>query len=385
MTTRNGLNIGAVAAASLIIAAAAPGSVRPAAPSSASSIIVGTVRVVGNLHVRRFDHTATLLPSGKVLIAGGLERNHHITASAELYDPASRRFSAVGSMRSPRFGHTATLLATGKVLIAGGCDGASTLGTAELYDPATGAFAATGDLRTARCGAPAVLLRSGKVLVIGGDGMPDANRLASAELYDPASGRFAPTGSMRTPRDQFAAVRMNSGAVIVLGGASAGRYPGSTIEASAEIFDPAMEQFKPTGPMAARRYKLGAALLADGRVLVAGGSDNRDWRGQLASVEAFDPQSGSFTVLGNMRAARFKLARGVVQLPDGRVLIASGAEQPEVFDPVSGVFRAASGAPLAGFYFSSVTLLQDGSALIAGGYGGDPQAGGVASAALYVP
>ena len=75
-------------------------------------------------------HTATLLPDGRVLIAGG-----NATWIAELYDPASGEFSYGGPMVAGRRGHTATLLSDGRILIAGGYQGDKLLASAELYQP----------------------------------------------------------------------------------------------------------------------------------------------------------------------------------------------------------------------------------------------------------
>ncbi len=172
-----------------------------AAFSFTSADSAGHVNATGKLSVPRFSQTATLLPNGKVLIAGGMERNGKYDASAELYDPHTGVFTPTATMESARSCHTATLLPNGKVLIAGGSDGTGTnLASAELYDPATERFAPTGNLTGPRCGAAAVLLKSGKVLLVGGDGAHEYDRLTSAELYDPATGRFTATGSMRVPR-----------------------------------------------------------------------------------------------------------------------------------------------------------------------------------------
>ena len=89
----------------------------------------------GTLNKARFFHTATLLPSGKVLVAGGYGTNNDILFSAELYDPASGIWTATGAMNTNRAAHTATLLPNGSVLVAGGFPNGGYLSSAELYDP----------------------------------------------------------------------------------------------------------------------------------------------------------------------------------------------------------------------------------------------------------
>lgn len=146
----------------------------------------GQWTITGSLNTARGSHTATLLPDGKVLVAAG---NGPIStlASAELYDPVTGNWSVTGSLRS-RAGHSATLLPTGKVLVAGGdCTGGQCIGgyttSAQLFDPATGKWTDTGRLNSARSGHTATLLASGELLAAGGT--DEDGRLASAELYDP--------------------------------------------------------------------------------------------------------------------------------------------------------------------------------------------------------
>ncbi len=81
---------------------------------------------------------------------------------------ASQTWSNTGSLAAARYGHTATLLPNGKVLAAGGLSGSDPLIGAELYDPATGTWSATGSLNTARYASSATLLSNGQVLVVGG-------------------------------------------------------------------------------------------------------------------------------------------------------------------------------------------------------------------------
>jgi hypothetical protein len=137
----------------------------------------------------RTDFTATLLPDGKVLVAGGLHSGVQAAAAelaaAELYDPGSGSWTATASLVTPRTGHAATLLPDGKVLVAGGYGGNGALASAELYDPGSGSWTAAGSMVTPRQSHTATLLPDGKVLVAGGFGAEAP--VVTAELYDPGS------------------------------------------------------------------------------------------------------------------------------------------------------------------------------------------------------
>jgi hypothetical protein len=152
----------------------------------------GTFTPTASTTTARSFHTASLIPNGKVLIAGGtrstaLHNPGSILASAELYDPGNGTFSAAGDMTTARALHTATLLPDGRVLLAGG-DGP---GSAELYDPSTGTFTATGKMITNRAAHTAILLRNGRVLLVGGFANLELPfQPFGAELYDPATGLF---------------------------------------------------------------------------------------------------------------------------------------------------------------------------------------------------
>ena len=234
----------------------------------------------GSMATARDFHTATLLPNGKVLVAGGENSSDGILASAELYDPAAGTFASTGTMATTRRFHTATLLTNGKVLVAGG-DNGTALASAELYDPAAGTFASTGSMVIARYGNTATLLPNGKVLVAGGYNA--GVDLASAELYDPAAGTFASTGAMATVRVSHTATLLPNGKVLVAGGAGPGYL------ASAELYDPAAGTFATTGAMATAREQHTATLLPNGKVHVAGGQGAS---GFLASAELYDVGDG---------------------------------------------------------------------------------------------
>ena len=129
-------------------------------------------------------------------MAGGLTGSS--TNSAELYDPVSGMWSATGSLIAARSDHTATLLPNGKVLVAAGFAANLRLSSAELYDPVSGMWSATGNLTITREMHTATLLPNGKVLVAGGDN--GSAFLVSAELYDPAGNGGVVPDTHRQPQ-----------------------------------------------------------------------------------------------------------------------------------------------------------------------------------------
>jgi hypothetical protein len=168
--------IASVGSAAVTVTNPAPGGgTSNAVNFTINAEFLGQFTPTGSMTTARAGHTATLLPNGKVLIAGGAQN-----LSAELYAPSTGVFTPTGSMTTVRtWGHTATLLANGKVLIAGGSDRRDIfepLASAELYDPSTGMFTPTGSMTTVQRAGPATLLADGKVLIAGDD---------HAELYDP--------------------------------------------------------------------------------------------------------------------------------------------------------------------------------------------------------
>ena len=264
----------------------------------------GTWTNTGNLSTAREEHTATLLPNGKVLVAGGIS-NSAILQSAELYDPATGAWTSTGNMNSIRAGHSATLLANGKVLIAGGFSSCcAPLNTAELYDPATGAWTTTGNLNTGRS-SPATLLPNGKVLVAGGYGIGDA-QLSSAELYDPIAGTWSNTGSLHTAKNGHAATLLPNGKVLVDG------------RGASELYDPNTGTWTSTGSPISDRASDTATLLQNGKVVVAAGVGGPI----LSSAELYDPASEKWTITAYLNTSRVQ--HSATLLADGRVLVTGG-------------------------------------------------------------
>jgi hypothetical protein len=187
------------------------------------------------MNVARDSQTATLLPNGHVLVAGGTNHTSGVLNSAELFDPATGKWTFTGNMNTARAGHSATLLQNAQVLVAEG----DTFGTAELYNPAAGTWTVTSSMNIAQAGHTATLLGNGKVLAVGGSyGVyPVDHTLSSAELYDPATGAWTTTGSMNTSREFHTTTLLPNGLVLVAGGNN-GSGRTFTLLASAELYTP---------------------------------------------------------------------------------------------------------------------------------------------------
>jgi hypothetical protein len=345
----------------------------------------GTFNSTGNMTTARSLHSATLLPNGQVLIAGGASTSSGILASAEVYVPDADTFRSVGKMTTARRMHTATLLQDDKVLIVGGYGERGALASAELFDPVGDTFSATGNLSTARGGHTAILLPTGKVLIIGGYGVGTYPDVAPAELYDPASGTFSSAGAYigRGGCDFCApSILLADGTVLF-----PGQYP-------AQLYDPRSDAFSPSGMMISDQ-SAGVAL-TNGKVLFAGGAPI----GRSSSAELYDPVTHTFASTGNMAWRR--VWHTLTWLPNGMVLAAGGetdsctgngcgfagsVASAELYDPSTGTFFP-TGSMATARSTHTATLLRDGRVLVAGGvsYGGIGIFGGsLASAELYTP
>ena len=335
---------------------------------------IGVWAAAGSMNTVRLNQTGTLLPNGKVLVAGGYGSGNVYLSSAELYDPATGTWTATGSMNTARAEHTATLLPNGKVLVAGGNGSGGVLASAELYDPASGTWTTTGSMATARFEHMTVLLANGQVLVVGGEG--SSSDLASAELYNPATGTWSPTGSLNTARWFHTATLLANGKVLVAAG-----YHNSVSLVSAELYDPATGTWTATGSMNAARYYHRATLLPNGKVLVSGGTVTPGGP-FLTSAELYDPASGTWTTTGSMAGTRCWHTSTL--LPSGQVLVVGGynggrSSGAELYNPASGTWTA-TGSLATGRDAQSATMLPNGRVLVAGGIG---YSGNLASAELY--
>ncbi len=349
--------------------ALATADLTPSTPRSTVNVEKIPAASMQALHLitARSAHTATALLDGRVLVTGGFAGSEAGLDNTEFYDPIATSFSSGPDLLQARLAHTATRLNDGRVLIVGGLDNGRYLSSAELYDPTTGSFAETGSLHEGRSGHGAVLLADGRVLIVGGVGA-GWTFLASAEIYDPVSGAFAPTGSMLTARESHTATLLADGRVLVAGGHSGQRHS-LEILASAEIYDPTGGSFEAVGSLDTARHKHDAVLLADGRVLILGGADERDEQGQFASAELFAPHTATFAPTADMNLTRYKIQGTSLRLPDGRVAVLGGPGQLETFDPTTNAFVLSAIDLGPTRLFSAAAPLTDGRLLVMGGYG----------------
>jgi hypothetical protein len=196
--------------------------------------------LTGSMTTPRVGARSTTLADGRVLVTGGTINLAADTplASAEIYDPATGTFSTTGSMETGRRLHSAVLLDDGRVLVVGGSFSAQNpdaiASSAEIYDPATGKFSPTGSMSIPRGYDMVTVLRSGKVLVAGGYAKTGCQSppcsWSSAELYDPATGTFSSTGSMLEARAGSITLTLRDGRVLVLGGTNRDGFGITTAE-----------------------------------------------------------------------------------------------------------------------------------------------------------
>ena len=303
----------------------------------------------GSLAQTRSGHTATLLPNGKVLVAGGAGMGG-ILATAEVYDPVSGTWGPTGSLALARTGHAATLLPNGKVLVVGGRDANGFVATAELYDPASGTWSPASPPLAAGA-TSATLLPDGKVFV---------TSAMAAMVYDPASDTWSPTSAPL--QGLFGAqVLLLNGQVF---------FPRKN---ASQLYDPVSDTWSPTSAPLVFPGGPPVTRLPDGRVLAAGGYDVFV---DLVSgaAELYDPASDTWTLTAPMGG---RVSYTATLLPNGKVLVAGGLSEildPEVFalatatlyDPVSGTWSP-TGSLAQPRYGHTATLLLNGTVLVVGG------------------
>lgn len=331
---------------------------------------IGTWTQTGSMHIGRAFQPATLLPNGQVLVEG-CDAIGTGGKTAELYDPASGTWAMTGSMHVARCGHSAILLRDGRVLVAGGSSDANVWSSIEIYDPKTGSWSLAGDLNSTRAQSALAMLSSGAVLAPGGYAVNGIPR-DSADVYQPKTHRSTATPSLNISRHDFIAGVLQNGKVLVAGGFT----QNDSFTPKAELYDPAANSWSFTG--AAIGQPLVSVLLNDGTVLALDPSQRYDpaiagWK-KTAGQLNIDRINNTLTLLAN---GRVLTAGGCTAAPTCQLVL-----QSELYDPATQLWSLDASMNVAR-ESQSATRLQDGRVLVAGGFG--PTFAQLTSAEVYTP
>jgi N-acetylneuraminic acid mutarotase len=312
----------------------------------------GTWTPVNKMTSVRYSASATLLPNGNILVAGGATSNITFVSSTEIYIPSANSWTPAASMAANRYGQMATLLPSGRVLIAGGDNNSGAMSEAELYDYAAGSWTQAGTTNVpAGSMNTTTLLPNGQALVVGDN---------TAAVFDPLSASWTAAGSLATSFSIFhTATLLPTGTVLVTGG-----Y-GNTIT---ELYHPLAGTWTVTSPMNIGRYLGMVVSLPNGKALAFGGIDTNN--NYPTSTEIYDPVAGQWTLTGPLSPGR--VYAPAVLLPGGKVLVSGGytsngpTSACSLYDPVAGTWSS-TGSTVAARYEHTLTLLPNGSVLAAGG------------------
>lgn len=322
----------------------------------------------------RAAHTATMMGSQMVLLAGGMLEDGVSTAETLIYDNIRGVFRDGPPMTVPRASHTATALDDRRILVLGGYDGRTPVTTAEIWEPTENQFVNIGDAPVSGGGHTTTKLRDGRVLITGGG---NDRASATAILFEPDNNTFSEAAPMKFPRTGHTATQLRDGRVLIVGGSD-----GENVIATAEIYDPVADVFSPSASLATARYKHAAVKLSDGRVLVMGGATEDEWSARLTSAEIFDPETGVFTGTGSMLTPRFKFADAVAEISDGWVLVAGGGVA-EIYDVEMGRFNHLDGERMQTLHYATASRFEHGEVIVVGGYTQDIEVSDMAW--MYIP
>jgi Kelch motif/Galactose oxidase, central domain len=347
----------------------------------------GQWTLTGTMSNTIYLQTSTLLPNGKVLVAGGSDNDNNPTALVQLYDPGSGKWTVTNSLPGARYGHTATLLTNGYVLVAGGVSDFSDAGlvtNVELYNPTNSTWIVTGGMNYPRYGHTATLLANGTVLVAGGMGSngpnPNITNIYPSEIYNPNTGKWTVSGSLTVGRINHTATLLQSGKVLVTGGSVTNVI---LVTGECELYDPNTGNWSPTASMNDILAFHTATLLPNGQVLVAGGDTSVGTPGgfsyyPVSDAELYDPNSQMWANTGSLNHPRDN--HTATLMPNGLVMVTGTSmvlfitNSTELYNPSNGMWYAAAQMNYPRIRHTA-TLLPNGTVLAAGGL--------VANAELY--
>lgn len=312
--------------------ASPPGASTPGAPTPPAA---AAWRVTGSLQTDRSGHTATELANGKVLVVGGFSRQGDgqtspgapllYLSSVELYDPATKLWTRAAALAIGRLSHTATVLPSGKVMVAGGVNASGPTASVEVYDPANNTWALGPPLATTRLKHTATVLPSGKVLVMGGyDNF--GNPRGSVELYDPATNSWAITATPTIAFGLGTSSLLPNGKLLFVRGYKADFATSPSL--NAELYDPATNTWTLAGTLTTAHEDHSATVLPNGMVLVTGGGYTSVHSATLFATdltELYDPSTNTWSVSTPL-AIGPRVGHTASLLRTGGVLVVGGTQ-----------------------------------------------------------
>ncbi|MBA3459982.1 MAG: hypothetical protein H0T46_08470 [Deltaproteobacteria bacterium] len=337
--------------------------------------VTPTVQAHESFGVAVLESGHVLVVGGHALGDGGRSDSRYID-DVEIYDPMNDRWRATTSLPEVLEGISQlVVLPDRRVMLVGETTRNATRARVDLYDPVSESWSQTGSLVVARDGSWPTRLGDDRVLAAGGIDYyaPGRPVHASAEVYDPATETWSLVGAMSVPRVGHRTARLADGSVLVVGG--------TDIEDSdhhlalLERFDPTTLAFHASGELHVARSQHAVATLTGGRVLVAGGAVGAyGHHTSLRKAELYDPGTETTVEVGDMLEARASFT--LLPLADGRALAVGGVVRQdgnralasaEVFDPETGVWSSAGCMHVARWQHSTVALADD-SILAIGGF-----------------
>jgi len=343
----------------------------------------GSITAADDMHTPRYNHTATLLGNGMILVAGGTSNGELSLDSCEIFDPDTGTWSITGDLSRSRMRHGASSLPSGSVLISGGYMGvagahpsllehfsassARSLASCEIFDPSQGDFRNTSPMSVGRFWHASVALPDGRVMAIGGLNVSDG-ALSSCEVFDPQSGSWKTAASMNTPRARFSTTVLDDGRILVSGGHDG--MDKSPMK-GCELYEPEQNRWIAASDMIRPRGYSAAVRMEDGRVMVSGGFSGEgtpDWD----DAEIYDPPKDSWELTSKMSFPRHNHEMFII--PGGEVMVAGGSNCQsgmchsglEYYDPESDTWHESNLVVLGRKWTTSV-VLANGSAVISGG------------------
>lgn len=329
---------------------------------------------VDQLSNSRSEHTTTLLNDGRLLVVGGF--NGSSLSSVEIYDPVADEWSLANSLNFARSGHAATKLANGKVIVSGGRVnfGLTTLSSVEIYDPVNNSWTAAESMNIGRNAHTSTLLNNGSVLVVGGTNLDlsGTGLTPSVEIYNPNTGSWTTVSSLSIARTSHTTTLLSAGKVLVAAGFVGNGVSGGD---TAELYDIGNDEWTSAGDLSTQRSRHSASILANGKVLIVGGQrDSGASISSLASAELYDPTMNEWSSTSSLGVSRTR--HRAILLEDGNVLITGGESgsgvinSTELYDAVTGRWSEAERMVFARARHSS-NLLSNGDVIVVGGNDGN--------------